>query len=504
MQDMMYRPPVAAIVLAGFIAGFVLSFGPADMLGRPPMLLFPAFTIAFSIGVLFLAKPKLYVVALFLYYGFYYNGVLIGKINLPIPYVQLLDELFLAIPVAVICMTLIGHEAPKHATLFPALYLLLAFLSFKVNAAPTVPALRITLAYFKFYIYWYFMRCIAWSDKERKIWIYGFAGFVLIQFLINIYWHRGITMYYPDAGQGTIGDQHIVGYLSAFALFFMGANFIANRSRSVLRTVIGGGVTLLIAYNLIFLTDTKHVLFLMPIAALPFLTLFPRLNVKQRVFAVFASIAFVTSSYVYLNMTDALGRHTPSDYVSFMRYSGKGQVFHAIKDQLPREITTPLLGAGPGNFCSSVGVRSFRPLANKYVLPHVIRSIKSRGGAAESSVIGSPETSFFTLWGEFGILNMITYYAFWGFVMFSLWKSALGEKVLTVVAAQRLALVSCLILNLCIGLLRETFTIGVLMVPIWALVGMFWNEPKPSDVAIKATKPAPRPRYVTRQVYGEA
>ncbi|MBU1694364.1 MAG: hypothetical protein KKC51_10430, partial [Verrucomicrobia bacterium] len=460
-------------------------------------LLWASVVLLILAGIYFLEHPKQFLMVMFLYYGFMANGLLLGFYSLPIPMVGILDEAILAVPMAIIVMKAVHRQLPRHATIFPVVYVALAVLSAWVNHAPNVGALRVILTYGKFYIFWYFARAIGpWSAREKRMWFVVLMLFVLLQFGFNVFWQKGLTPRMSvDSSIGTVGSAHYVGYLATVALFLLAGWLASMPSPRPKRLVaLALGIALLNGYNLIFMTDTKHVLFFMPFAALPFL-FYPRYPAPVRMALGVGGAVFLIASWIYFALFTSLLEFRPSAIWRSIKYSGKGEVFRTLVYRLPEDIPVYLLGAGPGNFCSSVGLFSFRPLSNKYVLPYVITAFRSRGLRAEASIAGRAQSSLYTLWGEFGPINAIAYLLFWLYAMRHLWRVSVRAPPRDFDAGQRLAIIASLITFLIVGLLTEVSYIGLLMLPLWSLAGMYWDE---AGVAAVPAEPANLPARVPR------
>jgi hypothetical protein len=474
--------------MCGFAVGLIGSFWLAGLFGFSPPIVWSALVLLFLIGVLFLERPKLFLFILFGYHTFFFNGRLFGVFDWGIPFAGMLDEAILAAPLAMIVMKGIHRQLPKSGSIFPAVYLILAALSFVVNDGPILNAMKTTLSYGKFYLFWYFARAIGpWSDKEKRLWMWLIVAMAFIQFPANVAWQRHIiAVRHPDYSIGTLGNAHLVGYFSVIALFMIAGWLLSWRGRSVAGLIAVLVMSVIIGYNLIFLTDTKHVLFVVPLAALPVL-MFPAIKGgKKTAFVLFTGV-FVAASWIYLSsVLETSWRDLSYRVVNSVKYSGKGSMFRTITRELPHEVpVAAIFGAGPGNFCSATALHSFRPLTNKYVLPYVLRALKSGGSAADSSVVGSPMTSFYTLIGEFGPLVCLAYCWFWFKVVRRLLRLAIRDRTFTFEAGQRLAVVSGLICVFLTGWLVEIYHIGILILPLWTMAGIYWDDQVP--------QPAPEP-----------
>lgn len=473
--------PIGAMAIVVFVVGLVVSFWVADIFQLPPALFWATVVVAVSLGVFFLEHPKLYLFIVFLYLAFLYNGFLFGAFPLGIPLARFIDELWLAVPIAIIVMRAVNRQTPAGATIFPALYLVIAIISYRMNHVPAVNSLRVILSYLKFYIFWYFTRAIGpWTDRQRK-WAFGlFIALAFIQFPMDVYWHRSLKVSNPDWSLGTIGGAHYVGYVSVMGLFLLAGWFLSLRRPVPVRAALWmGAVGLGIAYNFIFMTGTKHALFIMPLASIPFLL---TSAVSRRVKTVFVAVIalFALSSWAYLNM-EGVGTHmTASDYSRTLGMAGKSNTMKVILGSLVSNPLVFFLGAGPGNFCSSVALFSLRPLAVRHILPFTLYNVTVNIGAA-SSVLGTPMSALFTLLGEFGLLVTIAYFWFWISCVRKSMRMARDPETSPFAQGQLLGIASYIIFLLFAGSLMEVLNLAIVSLPPWILLGMYWPTGEPSE-----------------------
>jgi len=494
-QDSSFKIPIAFLVFVGFAVGLLVSFWFAGMFGMTPPLFWPAVVIFFLVGVLFLAKPKAYVIFLFIYYGFFVGGMIFGHYYVRIPFVSILDELLLAVPLAIIVMKAVNRSLPRGATVFPILYFGLCFLSYKVNHVSSIAALRGSLSYFKFYIYWYFARCVGpWSEKQKKIAVGSFIGFALLQFVFNIIWQRGLTRRLADLGMGTIGGAHHVAYLSVFALLLLITWFLfRRRPLTLFQYGFMGLAILVLAYDSVVFTGAKHVIFLLPFIALPIL-FSPRFSGRLRITFILIMMLVGSTGFIYVKR-EVSGLGGLSRYWYAYLASGRHMLWRSIFTQIPEEVPMfYLFGAGPNNCCSSAAVYGMCPLGNKYVLPYVIRRIRGRGNTSESSVVGSVFSSAAVLWAEYGPPITFLYYGFWIWVALKMWRWSIRPQAPPFDAGVCLALSSSLLMIVMLSGLIESFTSPVLVVPVWFLIGIFWDfeqeREKETSPAVEVQRPS--------------
>lgn len=472
------------LAVAGFAIGLIAMFFIAGMFGIPAPLGWASIVILFTLGALLLDRPKLLLTCMLFYFMLMPSNRLFGLLGLPLP--GFLDELFFLPFIAVIAMNWVQRRQLKEATFFPLLFCLLAGLSWYVNRPPLFAAVRVTLIMMKFYIIWYYCRltCTFESEQQLSRWVWGYIVYVAVQFLYNILWQQAPwARIHPDRSGGVLGPDsmggaHIVGYLSVFALLLMAGWWVSRGNRVRPRQKLGVVLlALIISYDFIFMTDTKHGLVLFPFAFIPFL-LHPKFSIRIRLGLLAAAAVFITATVVYFQM--ALGGNKFQAFVESFKESPKGEMLYAVTVDFPHLVHYPLLGAGPGNFASGQAVEGRAPLARRYIIPYVDQRRRMgyfgmSGTLISSSILGIPQTDLFVLMGEFGWLDAIVYYSFLIWVIVKLWRKSMKLPLNYLPAGYLLSLCCCLIFLIFVTTLISVATVGVLSFPLWILVARMWD-----------------------------
>ena len=238
-----------------------------------------------------------------------------------------------------------------------------------------------------------------------------------------------------------------------------------------------GLTTLIIAYNLIFMTDTKHALVLFPFAFAPFL-FHPHFPVRLRIWLLTAGLGFVLMSIAYFN-TSTGGVRVGQTWDS-IKDSPKADMFYAVTGDFDHLVRYPILGAGPGRFASNQAREARVPLARRYILPYYDEARRRgyfglQGTTVVSSVAGSVNADFFVLMGEFGWLGAAAYYAFMGWVMVRLFRKSAALPRHNLASGIYMALCCCLIFLVMLTVLTSISTIPVLVFLLWLLIGRTWD-----------------------------
>ena len=251
-----------------------------------------------------------------------------------------------------------------------------------------------------------------------------------------------------------------------------------------------------IAYDLVFMTDTKHAIVLMPIAFAPVL-FHQRISRKLRAGLLMggAVVMVLTGAYL-ISVLGGNVLYRMSRYWEVMMDSPKGDAYMAVTKDFHHLVHYPLFGAGPGRFFSQQASDSKAPLARRYVLPYTDEANRLRlthvgttrtGG----SLLAAPAADILTLMGEFGWLGTALYMSFVGWVLFGLWRKAASLPAGSGDSLVYLSLAAG-VLFLCLTLLFAPIcTVPCVMFPWWILIGRIWDMPMEGRAAGDSTSQPP-------------
>ena len=474
------------LAVAGYGVGLAAMFFLASLVGLPAPILWPFFVFVFCVGVALLGKPRALLNVMMFYFLLMPGNRLLGLLYLPLP--NFIDELFFVPFIAVIIMNLIQGRSVQGGNWFPILFGLTGVLSWYVNGkAASFTAVKILLVNLKFFIIWYYCRLALPFKDSRELfrWCWLFTGFAAMQFLYNCLWQRAPwPRIHPDLSGGVFGPNsysaHVIGYISVIALFILGGWSVTRMAKLSFRgrmwVLIAGAVIL---YDLVFMTDTKHVLVLAPLACTALLFL-PGLTAKFKMRIVFLGLVIGVSGYYYLRT-----QNTEAYWHSLRNFwtTPKGQMFKAVTVDFPRLVHYPLLGAGPGLFASVDAVESRTPLARRYITPYSDEEERRsrfgvKGTTIAASVAGSLNTDFFFITSEFGWLGECIYVAFWINCVLALYLKGIQARMAgSGFWGVYLGLSISLILFMMLQLLTSISTVACLSFPVWMLIGRIWDMP---------------------------
>ena len=494
-RDLTYQFPVyrwlSWLVIAGFAIGLGVMYLVAGMFGIPAPLGWAFLVVLFCAGIALLERPKQLLTFMMFYFMLMPSNRLFGLLGLPLP--GFLDELFFIPFIAVIVMSCIERRELPKGRWFALWFIALGVLSWYVNRRPSpFGMVRVTLVMLKFFILWYFCRLTCPFESIEQFWRWGkfYIYYAAAQFLYNCLWQRApwVTIHWDNSG-GVFGPEgsggaHTVGYISILALFllaawWMGPGRTSTRRRKAWMALMG----VVIAYDLIFMTDTKHALLMMPLAFLP--VLFHRAVPVRLRFGLLGGFGVVTLlGFLYISMFTGTTRF--GKFVTTMLDTPKGDAYRAVTVDFPYLVPYPLLGAGPGMFFSQQAVDSGTPLARRYIIPYQAEAERSslmHGGGTRTggSLLAWPQCDVLTVMGEFGWLGMVLYFMFLVWVFFGLWEKARASRRDISRSIVYLVLGAGMLFLWMTMFFASTCTVPCLMFPWWMLIGRIWDmkEPQP-------------------------
>ena len=486
------------LAIAGYGVGLVVMLFLSTLIGIPAAILWPFFVFVFCVGVALLGRPKALLNVMMFYFLLMPSNRLLGLLPLPLP--GFIDELLFVPFIAVIIMNLIQGRTVKGGNWFPLLFGLVALLSWYLNGK-LVPftALKIVLVNLKFFIIWYFCRLSLTfkGTKELFRWCWLFILFAAMQFPYNVLWQRGPWVRgNPDLSGGVFGPDsyasHAIGYISMVALFLLVGWGVTHLPRlSVWRKLWLFGLAGVILYDLVFMTDTKHVLLLGPLAGgiLVFLpSLSPRLKMQM---AVLGILVFLAGSY-YVSTQKMTGYwRTLRNFTT----TPKGQMFKAVTEDFPKLVAFPIFGAGPGRFASNEAREGMAPLARRYIIPYYDEARRlgyygRKGTTSISSVAGSVNTDFFFIISEFGWFGEAVYVAFWVYCILHMFVKGIRTRGRSEAWGIYLAMGVSLLLFMMLQLLTSVCTVACLAFPVWMLVGRIWDMETDGNAEPESTQEA--------------
>jgi len=477
---------VAWLTVGGFAIGLVAMFFVAGSFGIPAPIAWAALVTILAFGALLLNKPRTLLNIMMFYFLFMPGNRLLGILPIPLP--GFVDELFFIPFLAVIVMYTIQGKVVRGGLWFPIAAVVVGLLSFYVNGKNSpFTTLRVILINLKFFIVFYFCRLTCtfrdFAELEKWLKLYVFYGF--IQYFYNVLHYRTpFVLHGNDTGAGIFFGKgaHATGYVCIFALFCLAGLWLARQRSgrpSAWWKACAALAGLVIFYDLTFMTDTKHGLILMMPAAAPFF-LHPvvprRMRATGLVVGGLAGLAIVF--YFSLSGTSSqYNLHSVRDVVHSIERRPKGVIARALVCDMDYRLPFPLLGAGPGRFTSGQAIDEHAPLAMHYIQPFLDESRRQEyfhrsGVTAAASILGTPQSTLFSWWGEFGLPMTFVFYAFsfWIYALF--WHRIAAKKEWDgPVGDAALAMLGMLGFQLLMTFISDLYTRPYLSFFLWMMIG---------------------------------
>jgi hypothetical protein len=246
-----------------------------------------------------------------------------------------------------------------------------------------------------------------------------------------------------------------------------------------------GFCALIIVYDLVFMTDTKHALILFPLAFLPFL-FHPAFSARLRIGVLTSGLIFMLASILYIQTAVGVGGVVRQ--FESLKNSPKGNILYAVTIDFPHLVPYPLLGAGPGRFTSPQASDARTPLARRYIIPYGDEQRRlaywGRGGdLAQASIVGIVSTDFFKLMGDYGWVGTLLFYAFLIWIAVKLFQKSIAWPMDHLASGLFLGLACCMIFLIFTTFLIGTMTIAVVAFPLWVFIGRMWDMKRPESAS---------------------
>lgn len=478
------------LVVAGYGVGLVVMFFLGGIVGLPAAIIWPFFVAVFCAGVALLGRPRALLNCMMFYFLLMPGNRLFGLIPIPLP--GFVDELFFLPIVAVIVMNLVQpvrSAQVKGGLWFAPLFLLIAAISWYVNGKhDPFNSARATLIMLKPFLLWYYCRltCPFKDDREIRSWLWFFLVYAAAQFFYNCVWQGAPwPRIHPDISGGMFGPNgsaHNIGYMSIYAIFvYMGWRFSAGREAPIRHRIVWGVLMAIVAYDLIFMTDTKHALVMFPVAAIPFLV-HPRvsLRIRQTIWGFFAVLVCFSLFYFQMTYRGDLGGAFAGVRKRLLVNSPKAEVYRATTVNFHQWVPYPLFGAGPARFGSQMSLDAQTPLVRRFILPimNERRRFFMTGGKANFSggtQLRWPQADLLTLLGEYGWIGAGLYYVFIGWCVFQLYLKSFRTSTRDLCfGASMAACCSLLFLGLLMAFITP-LTWPMISFILWAFAGRLWD-----------------------------
>ena len=476
------RINIGIIVLVFIVGGCLLSFMFTPFIAW-------GLACAFLCGGLLIGRPRLMLALYFV--GLSFLGYLDTVVsNVAIRY---FDE-FCIFAITVILM---GNFVLLHkkfssdlkymSRLVKGLFLII-ILSAVINRVSLNGGIRFLLAYMGFipvfYLCQHYLR-----EKDGKVVVFAVPALLIIQLGMNLGWYVGLNPLPNwaaggvDFAIGTLGSSTPVAYLS-IAVCLMSLALILEAKKLKLKWLFIG-IGLLSVFEL-FLTYTNHAVLLLGFCLL--LEFVYVIKHRKKLLVIAVSLCLIVGFILFLDSSSLSRKLTGSTSIrnelstrnlarrwNRIQYGVKGEVIRNVVFRAPRDMPVPVLGGGPGNFASSIGVQMNRYLARKYVNYFFLTysgRIQLIGGSITQQVV----TGLVAIWSELGPIGVLLFfgmhiYAFFHIAL-QLRKGLYANLYQRVIA---MTFVPLMFLILVVNAMADMLHMDFLQCGVWALAGFSWT-----------------------------
>ncbi len=417
---------------------------------------------------------------------------------------QLADKLMGLLLLAVIIVNFIKNRTPRTDirtfNRFLFTFCALAFTSAVVNRVDPIPALRFLLTYGTFipafYMAYHFLRPDGTDARRVVLVIFVVFG---MQMVMNLAWMARINpLPNHSAGSvdfaiGTLGLCNIVAYLTVSVIFLLFALFHTFPDLKTKLWVAAGGMATGLQLALTF---TFHAF--PPMAALLFVQMaYGIKSLRYKIAMAFMVLLFM-GAFLYIKSNPHLSQTFgfPADDVmtasefqvrwTRMWRGNKGQAYYNIIVRARDDMPVWLLGAGPGNFASGIGMVHRSMLAEKYV-NYIYLTYSGRREMIGGSITQHVTTGLSAIYSEFGPFGFLLFFGLHGMAVAHVYrqfrKGAYRSPVRRALAE---AFIPTMLLYIGLNLISDFLSDTFLQVGVWLWAGAVWKpdaetESDPSD-----------------------
>ena len=313
------------------------------------------------------------------------------------------------------------------------LLLLLALVSAVVNLAPVVTAAWFVLSYLAF-IPIFHIAYLHSDIRTCKFMCWMLVAVMLVQLVCNVGWLVGVNpvpnfrIGTVDFAVGTFGSSTYVAYLSLAVIFIMMP--LLTGSDALRYRLVALGVMAIAAVQL-YITSTTHAYIVLGMGlALQFFATTRRFKGRW-----FVPIVIGVSAVLVLATENEPSRAQSSAMIGFQELSPgkppdalaghvsgpKGEAFQNVVLRAAHEMPFFPIGAGPGNFASSIGCQAKNPLAQKYI-NYFFETFTGRQQMFGDSISQQVVTGFLAIWSELGPIGVLLFFGLHVYALRRVWR----------------------------------------------------------------------------------
>jgi hypothetical protein len=468
----------------------IIGLGLIGSMFFPPFAVWGGITMA-MFGAILLGNPRRILFFFWLWASF--QSLILQISNNPA--IRYADELFGVLTIGICTASIVWRLADGREVrrFFKIVFALLGviFASVLLNQSPLPFAANFVLGYLPLPFVFY----VAYTTLGWRHWRYVFGcaiSLMLLHFTLNIGWRLGIN-HLPNVSLGNAEDfaQGTFASCSAVAYFMIAMIFLLfSALRLGRKFYIWIGLLLAVAVLQLYITYTNHA-YLYFVILLPVYLVVSKQPAKIRMAAVGAVLLAVVAFSFLAAWETQTGYTTISVKVMLDKKNLEhrwDRFIHGPKVELINRIAIQntgkkpllwLLGNGPGNGLSSIGMERGSAFAWEYLGPYVANTESFRAGDM-TSITGNFYSGILSVWSELGAVGYLLYVGMYFYTVLRVirrLRSDRYENPLQRVLAE--GLVMAMLVFLMSSLLFDVFWAKYFTVGLWIWAALVWDPVAP-------------------------
>lgn len=376
-----------------------------------------------------------------------------------------------------------------------ALLIVVTLISAILNLVPTQRVLHFFLSYLSF-IPVFFLAYDTFRPQDYRYIFRSFVAVFLLQFVLNLSWWAGLfpnvdaSRSAADFAVGTFGVCNIVAYfsvvvvVSAIAALRTCSGSIRRMSLVVLAVcglvqlymtfTVHAYVTLLgalITYYLLIFNELRH-RWVPAFCGVFVLCVLLLLSMNGEPASRAGDGAFSVLNWDYLTLRGSTVLEGPKGQ-TIMR------LFRLVPETSP---LVPIIGGGPGNFLSSIGIINVVPMARE-VMGEYYLTYSGRMDMASGSILQHPVTGYVAIFSELGLIGFLLYVGLYIYAVARITRQLIRREYTQ--SGQRLLAQIYVVASAVFGMvnvLADFFYVDFFQVSIWLLAACVWSPHREAEL----------------------
>lgn len=411
--------------------------------------------------------------------------------NLRLPLIDYVDEIILVtLSLSVALHFLLRRLPVERMSVIGCHMAALCFvtiLSWYVNRSPVMQLIHFVLTYLGF-VPIFLLGTIVSSKFATTDPLRWLAWFLPLQLVLNIMWMAGINPFanhqwlFFDRAIGTFYDSHMLGYFMMFMIIAITSGWVHARDRSRRLRYVLLLVLALLQYLMTFVMHTIPLLIVLLFLGAIWFWKDHLGRIMKVTFSV--SVVIMVISLVLFALDANLLKTVHKDltwtrikpYLTRVQHSPKGMVYSNVFAKAPQNMRQRILGFGPGNFASVVGVQYGSVHTRRYI-GYMYDTYEGRRLWQGTSFVENPQTGVTGVVSEIGLLGGGLYVLVHVSAIVHFWRAIKRRRY---AHASDLAMAQSWLLMtlgyLLLSFVWDVFHFDLFSSGLWLWAGLLWHR----------------------------